>query len=76
MGGDDDRSRTVPQRVLELAGQGQRDRVGGLVEEQEVGSLRDQHRQGEPALLTATEYAHRPAELARMKKPQLRERYR
>ena len=65
---------TVPgvlQGLLELVGQGQRDVVRGLVEQQQVGLAGDQDRQPEPALLAGAEHPDRTGELPRVQQTEL-----
>jgi hypothetical protein len=65
VGGDDDSAGRGPQSLLQLLGEGERDVVRGLVQEEDVRRAGDEDRQGEPSALSGAEDADRPPLVAR-----------
>ena len=68
MGGYDDGARRRAQGLLQALGQGEREVVRGLVEEQDVWRAGDEDRQGEPAALPDAQVADRPVQMVRRPK--------
>jgi hypothetical protein len=71
VGGDHDGAGGGPQSLLQLLGEGERDVVRGLVQEQDVRRTGDEDCQREPAALAGAEVADRPPLIARGDEAQL-----